>query len=388
MPIRSSPKALGRTIPTLLVLAFFLDMLLRPLPLDSLTFRAWEAAARYRGPGGPFEPNKSYRNEKAYGDLAAMANLSAFREYRSEFFSTDKFGFRNSPASSKSWGSIIVGDSFAGGAGLSDHETYSAALARILGQGVYNAGATSPSLAVVDEVASRENIETGFLFYQHLERSSIPSDQMVKISPRTHYVSMDPSNRRRLYRLIGFAKGLLTSPLQVGIQRSIKELHNDIVFPNIYASSVVQKNLRNGEKILFLPDDVAPHHISIERAIAYWKPYSEGAKSLGLKLVVVLIPTKYSVYAPLLSPPEQAETNLPEVSRALRTAGIEVVDLSSTFQIKAAELLEEDQYLYWLDDTHWNPKGTEVAAKTTWEVLESKPQQAAPSPSKEARPSN
>lgn len=364
-------RRLGQTIPLLLVFSFFLDLLLRPLPLDSLTFRAWEAVSRYRGFVGPFEANQSYKNAKAYGDLSSMANLPELREYHTERFTTDGFGFRISPPN-QNFGAILVGDSFAGGSSLSDDETFSSRFARLLGKGVYNAGATSPSLTVVREIAAREKISDGYIFYQHLERSPIPTDQMLAMQARGHRIPMSPGNRHRVYRYLGYARGLLTSPLQVAIRRGLKGLHNDVVFPNIYARAVVRKTLANGRDILFLPADVAAHQLSTERAVAFWKAYSERAETLGLKLIVILVPTKYTVYAPLLSPPELPTSNMPQVAAALNAAGVKTVDLTSTFQRKAAELLPRGEYIYWRDDTHWNPGGVEVAAFETWGIVKNR----------------
>ena len=66
----------GRFLPRLMLFFFLLDLLLRFVPLDPLTFRAWEAMLRrYPNAEGPFTPNKHYHRDNSYGGVAAIGNL-------------------------------------------------------------------------------------------------------------------------------------------------------------------------------------------------------------------------------------------------------------------------------------------------------------------------
>ena len=42
---------------------------------------------------------------------------------------------------------------------------------------------------------------------------------------------------------------------------------------------------------------------------------------------------------------------------------IPVVNLSAPFRSQAEKLLASDDYIYWLDDTHWNREGIRTAAE-------------------------
>src|SRR5260370_37968601 len=86
---------IGVVVPRLLALVVVADVVLRFTSVDPLTFRAWEALSRFRPPGAPFEPNRLYYREQAYGDAASMGNLPEAREYHAERFTTDARGFRN-----------------------------------------------------------------------------------------------------------------------------------------------------------------------------------------------------------------------------------------------------------------------------------------------------
>lgn len=72
-----------------------------------------------------------------YGDLAAMIGDPAFREPRTIEFRTDAQGFRND-AIPTPVEALVLGDSFAAGAGITQHGTFAHALAVRHGLSVYN----------------------------------------------------------------------------------------------------------------------------------------------------------------------------------------------------------------------------------------------------------
>src|SRR5260370_12306593 len=152
--VRRQVWQLGRVIPRLLVAVCVLDLALRFMPIDPLTFRGWEALLRYRAPGASFEPNRRYSNARSYGDLAAYGNLPGLRQYRTEVFTTDALGFRNLPhVRDEEISAILAGDSFVVGSGVSDDETLSSRLIERGGCVVYNAG-TDQGAVVPDEIVS------------------------------------------------------------------------------------------------------------------------------------------------------------------------------------------------------------------------------------------
>src|SRR5262249_32626914 len=147
-----------------------LDIFARFLPLDDLTFRAWEAATRYHAPCAPFRANIRYENDSSYGDLAAMGNLRQYRQYRREKFSTDAFGFRrNSNRSPAATYDVVVGDSMIVGSGVNDEETLSARLEQHLGVGVYNGGGAEypPTLESILRIIDRLRRTNGTVLYQY-----------------------------------------------------------------------------------------------------------------------------------------------------------------------------------------------------------------------------
>jgi SGNH hydrolase-like domain, acetyltransferase AlgX len=86
----------------------------------------------------------------------------------------------------------------------------------------------------------------------------------------------------------------------------------------------------------------------------------------NLRLVVLLVPTKYTVYQTLLQDDDSNNTDpisyVNAVEKSLRDAGIAVVNLATLFGQKAQENYERNLYIYLLDDIHWNAKGIDLAA--------------------------
>jgi hypothetical protein len=87
-----------------------------------------------------------------------------------------------------------------------------------------------------------------------------------------------------------------------------------------------------------------------------------------LDLLVVLVPGKYAVYRPLVMNPKPVEPEtgdyLERVERQLRAEGIAVINLTPVFAVAAARSLDRGEYLYWLEDTHWNARGIALASAT------------------------
>src|SRR2546430_5023471 len=116
-PARSqTPWRLGVLVPVTIGCAFAADLTLRMLPHDLFSFRAWEAT-RTPGEDAPFLRNHRYHSDRTYGNLAAVGNLRAFRQYRSVTFTTDELGYANAPDLARRGGAaaIVLASSFAAG---------------------------------------------------------------------------------------------------------------------------------------------------------------------------------------------------------------------------------------------------------------------------------
>lgn len=157
-----------------------LDIALRFMPIEWVAFRAWEVVTDHPGRWAAFAALKTYRNPHAYGDLSNVGNLPALREYHEEIFTTDEYGFRNSPQ--KEDGRVprvlLIGTSFSAGCGLSDDETLSAQLGARLKCRVYNAAGPWDYCNCARRAIARLKMHQGIVIYEFAERNYQPQDML------------------------------------------------------------------------------------------------------------------------------------------------------------------------------------------------------------------
>jgi len=358
---------LGRVLPGLLIVVFVADIVSRFPAIDPLTFRAWEAMSRNRPPGAAFEPNRRYVNPWAYGDLASFGNLPELRQYRTEIFTTDALGFRNPPhLLREEVSAILLGDSFAVGSGVSDDETLSARLTRLTGCVVYNAGSDQGRVVPKEvlSLARRLHMRNRLVLRLYGELSGVPP-----LPTRRERLVWEVEARMpaRVRDLAGWLRGLAAvGPLQVLSGRAVKAVEDDKVLPNRYAGYVVKATLGNGDTMLFQATEVNNFYRRREVALEYWTWLRDTLQQAHFDLLVILVPSKYTVYRPFLADqrptPPRAGEYLDRLERALRATGIPVLNLTPFLSAEAARYLQHDRYLYWLDDIHWAPLGIELAA--------------------------
>jgi hypothetical protein len=364
----------------LMAAAFAGELASRFLPLDLVAFRVWEPALRTApGAPGPFEPGKVVTRERAYGDLAALGNDRRLRQYHDEAFHVDRLGFRNSyDVDHTVYAGIVTGESFAVGHAEPEAATLAGRLTRLAGARFYNAGASLPPGAplpdVLASVAATLQIHSGLVVYELLERGARTPPPARLDAPLVTYPPAHPgfSFGRWLRGVARRFAPTVESPLHVASVRTVKWLEDGALRPNAHAGAVVRRELANGDEMLFLPWDLAPIG-DVQPLAAAWSGYlswyAGKLQKHGLRAVVLLVPDKYTVYGPLTpdgsSEPEGGRL-LAGIEDRLRSSGVPVVNVTALFRARAAEDLSRREYLYWLDDTHWNARGMELAAGAVW----------------------
>jgi hypothetical protein len=366
---------LAAALLSVVLVVLSVDIALRFLPLEWVTFRAWEAYKLNRAPAGAFVPNIRYQNPAVYGDLAALGNFPGLREYRAEVFTTDQYGFRNEP---REWSesppsALLIGSSFSVGPGMSDEETLGRQLTALDGRAVYNAAGYFDEISVsrTRAMASATGMSGGTVIVEYVERFDLPPPGLFSAGCGPGYPTPCGPAQAVFTRFMSLNQ---TSPFQIFIERGLKAVQNDIVLPNRYAGRVVQSRLRNGETMLFLPEEVARYErlqrdnqIAVERGAEFFRSMAAQLAADNLQLIVLLVPNKYTVYRPFLdtsAPPDgEASAYMRALEDRLRALEIPVVNLAPVFQEQAADHLERQEYIYWRDDTHWNPRGINLAAR-------------------------
>jgi len=367
--------SVGRLLPRLMVLYLALDLVLRLVPLDPLTFRAWEAMLRHwPNAVGPFIPNKHYHRSDSYGGVASIGNSPALREYRAAEFTTDAYGFHNPPALATGEPvGIVVGDSFAVGSELPEDETLSVQLSRRCGKYFYNAGSPQPlRLRSVEAVAQRLHLQHGVVIFEFLEA------RVLQQPPAATPEGAKGKFQGMVFRALGTewtdrlatpVNELHASPLEALAVKFEKKVQNGWLLPNSFAHFVIEDRLRNGEPIVFLPAEFQSPSDPQKAAAAwaaYFAWYASELRQDGLELTVLLVPNRSTVYGSLLERTRDVSRSiatLADFAKALDRAGVLVVNLEPAFADEAPRSLSQSHYLYFLDDTHWTGAGATIAAE-------------------------
>jgi len=364
---------MGAVIPRLLLVVCLVDVSLRFMSIDPLTFRAWEALTRYRPLGAAFEPNRHYSNERSYGDSAAMGNHPELRQYRHETFTTDALGFRNVAASrSEPAAAILIGDSFAVGSGVSDEETLSSRLSTLSGCIIYNAGSEHayPDPAQVLALARNLHMQGGLILHLYSEDRELPA---VPTQWQREVKQVLVRTPEWAGSFVGRVRGLITvSPLRIMSERAMKAIANDRIFPNRYDANVVKATLSTGDSMLFLASRLQNFYSKRrEASVEYWTWMGAELRRERLNFLVLLVPGKYTVYRRFLVNQGpvgyMAGDYLYRLEHALRAAGVPVLHLAPIFLARAGDSVARGEFLYWLDDVHWTSRGIDLAAATIQE---------------------
>jgi hypothetical protein len=89
---------------------------------------------------------------------------------------------------------------------------------------------------------------------------------------------------------------------------------------------------------------------------------------MGIDLLMVVVPTKASIYPELLNPAMSVQqsgvvSHSPEVISRLKAEGVETVDLFSAFAAERKNDAVAGDSLYLSKDTHWRSRGVVTAAR-------------------------
>jgi len=120
--------------------------------------------------------------------------------------------------------------------------------------------------------------------------------------------------------------------------------------------------------MLFYAKDVEVTR-SADRVIAtqYLMTLKTELQKLNLDLAVLVVPTSYHVYASSITDPAAptpSDEPLRRLTETLLANGVFAVNVTEAMKQQAVDGLSRRSYTFFLDDTHWNERGIEIAAKT------------------------
>ena len=337
-------------LPFYLVLALELFV----LPIDYFTFRPWEALVVRKIDWilkGPFYPNmKIHKIEE--GDIAPHAAFAVKREVQ---WQTDRYGYRKRNTPIKRHEIVIVGDSMAAGGGLTQNDMLSEVLEERLGVSVYPYAPRRLSNFLRD---------SRFLRY--------PPDIVIFETAENQIALLTPlSERQKAPNTKGFLTEFFrqaretqgVQSLGVFLDRAYK---NNML--NYFRAKLRRKvapdkpryNYRAGS-MLFLEGMAANKDIPkklIDAHTQMIEGYCRAVQERGIHFIFLPVPNKETIYHDLLPDPKRP-VYLDHLMSEVKKKGVETINLQDAYE---REYHKHSTLLYWLDDTHWNAKGVEIAA--------------------------
>lgn len=347
-------------------------------------------AAAFEGP----EPSMMRRDvpEHLGGDLTSLLGLPdiarRFEEVRPASVDlTDEFGFRNKPpVRDRAYSVVAAGDSYMA-TGISPDDMFGQWLERTSGQAVYNyAYPGRGPLFSVERFLRDERFRKApprVLVWGLVERE-IGGAMFASMAARLASLDQDSSNAVERGRVVWNA--LTPSALKMSLPstsvmaQASKKAWNHVryfLFGSITPEVAVSTAFVEGRPLLFYTWSVGAMRWTREQRkpelmVDGIRTLSGRCRERGICLVVMLIPDKEQVYRELL-PPSLGEaagpipdSTLNDLERGLRSNDVCVVNLLGPFR----EAAQSGSLLYWSDDTHWNSKGMDLAARQVWETME------------------
>lgn len=339
-----------------LVLLIFLPMfisyaLFRYKP-SFFYFRAWE-----------YFPEVVYPNPKKLpvwkgfekGDMS-RPYFFRYQDEKYTYVSTDKDGFRSVPFSSDDYKVFVYGDSHCWGSRLSDSETFAWRLAEKLKQPVFNGGGRT----ILTKLLARPDLNKAKIVINVIDAFHV---RVADMFPREltigEYVPPNkeviPVAIKRFY------------PLSILVQ-TLSRICYDLLTKNNLGTYMIGSNYLvpfshgslHQEYVADNPlyaDDFLTQVEGITR-------YSQRLRERGYTYVLVLVPRRDLIYGH--SADDFSKEYFPGLIRELERKGVYAVDLQNVF------LAHRREEPFFRTDTHWNAKGTEIAAARVTEYLQEK----------------
>lgn len=352
------------------------DLLLRPLIGDRLHYSPMNLHQR-RLPAlpmlGRWDPGVDFSGE-VYGDLAAMTGMQAFREPRLVEFQTDAKGFRNGPLRSPI-DAIVLGDSFSAGVGVSQTKTWAALLGQRLGWSVYN---LSYPGGPYDQYINF-SIETPEL---HLTRESqliwtlYTGNDLDDTGCEKWDLDALPWRTGVSAALVNYRTFRARSPLRQAWD-SIRSRWSGI------SDDVVVRSLPDDRSILFYrPQEIwglrgrtdVERHPNFAKLQTTLREMNAKVDRMGIRMTVIILPTKGEVYRWLLNPETQDNARSSGFAQAVlaacRQISLTCVDSRAYLESEARRIYDRShELLWWRDDTHMNDRGHDALATFVIQAL-------------------
>jgi alginate O-acetyltransferase complex protein AlgJ len=333
------------------------------LPIDFFTFRVWEAflIKEFRSIlPGHFYPRMEITKLETGGDLAHHTPFAIPKRVK---WMTDRYGYRKKDAEGIKPQVVIIGDSNIAGHGLTQKEMLSEVLEDRLKVPVYPYAPVGsintflkdlrfkkdrPKIVIVSFI-ERDILNMPFPKLPQKREGLLPFYEWRDKTKQTRWVQNAGVLLDRLFKMnmLNYARARIRNT-------AVMDIHH---FPSKFGP------------MFFVQGEVANKEVSNEdfhKAVKTIEAYDRVLKNKGIRFIFLPIPNKENIYRDCLPDPKRP-VFLEQLIQELKRRNIETVDTQRAFE---NEYQNHSTLLYFLDDSHWNPKGVQLAADFTIKLIE------------------
>ena len=352
-----------------LILAFSTNYLWGEKRIDEVFYRPHEKYSNK----DTYDKNITDEMFVPYGDLYALSNkkikdIEKIIDARKVKFKTDSLGYRNNVAI-KDADILLAGNSFIIGTGTTQSKTPTSQLQNLTNLKVaniaYSGSVNFQEKKLIRYLKNKKNDQKIFFFY--FEGSD--------------FKIIEKNNTKKLNYI-----QKIQSSLNIDFEK-IKDNYLDFIYPAKYSFfRILRKNvkirianikLKNfNPKINTNIDSIIIKKIG-SKHVAFYKKYNEIFTSKHIDTyifkdetviknidAIIFIPSKYRVYSSFFNS-DKNKKNLPLeiLQKKYKKIGIPVFDLTKIFISESQKYINNNKFIYWRDDTHWNESGIYIGMK-------------------------
>lgn len=335
------------------------------LPIDFFTFRVWEALLIRKIHSilpGHFYPWMEVTKLEISGDLARHTSFAIPKRVK---WITDRYGFRKKDAEGMRPQVVIIGDSNIAGVGLTQEQMLSEVLEEQLKVPVYPyAPAGSINSFLKDLRFQKDPPQVVIVSYIERDILNIPFPKLSQRRERfrSFYEGRDKLAQIRWVQFVGvMLDRLFKMNMLYYVRAKVGNgtLKDYYPFPSKFGP------------MLFVQGEAANKEVPYERfrkAVETIEACDQILRKRNIRFIFLPIPNKENIYHDFLPDPRRP-VFLEQLIRELKKRRIETVDTQKAFE---DEYRKKSALLFFLDDSHWNPRGVRLAADRTVKLIEGK----------------